>query len=185
MAETTETPLRESERLYLKANDARQAKLRLDEEYRARKDELMVPVREAERKAREQVTAEFEARYQVAYQAVADAEAALDAARIAEQTAAQPYPVGTKLYQWESSGRRSYSAAPSGPRLTGKVGLFEIWTKDSVAPENMKYGKPRPGAYVVRTLRKDGTTGPSFVLYSSRQSGTWLPEGQKPKAEPA
>jgi hypothetical protein len=182
MAETTETPLRESERLYLKANDARQAKLRLDEEYRARKDELMVPVREAERKAREQVTAEFEARYQVAYQAVADAEAALDAARIAEQTAAQPYPVGTKLYQWESSGRRSYSATGCGPRLTGKVGLFEIWTKDSVAPENMKYGNR---CHVARTLRKDGTTGPSFVLYSSWQSGTWLPEGQKPKAEPA
>lgn len=106
--------------------------------------------------------------------------AASDAVAAAKEQAAldgkcAPYPIGTKLYEWESQDW-------SGSRWsqTGNVGVIEVWTAESERSANNTYSLPSRGDYCIRVLKADGT--PSKRVITMALANNWHPEGWKPKA---
>jgi hypothetical protein len=94
-----------------------------------------------------------------------------------------PYPVGTKVYEWELQGdwnnnRHGYSREA---HLTGRVGRVELVTRDVVILDTMTWSRPSVGTYIIRLLKKDGTPSKRF---ERRPDWTrWLPEGVEPGKE--
>lgn len=87
-----------------------------------------------------------------------------------------PYPLGTKLYEWE---RKKWAREWA---LTGRVGVMEGFTRQSEQPDSLQHGRARIGDYVVRVLKKDGT--PSKLYINRFHWRNWLPEGiQHPDAK--
>lgn len=112
---------------------------------------------------------------------VIDAKAALDAARIAEANADTGwYPVGTPVVEWRPP--RHYEATRAYSKL-GR-GVVEVWGEKSLHPANMaEFRLPRPGAVVVRQLKRDGTPSTRWVALTSYTKSVWLREGVDKNAE--
>ena len=90
-----------------------------------------------------------------------------------------PYNIGTKMVEW--SCRPYYRSSRATP--TGRVGIVEVWTKDSRQSERLiVYRLPSVGSKVVRILKKDGSPGVGFVNFRSLQTppSGWYPEGVNP-----
>jgi hypothetical protein len=133
----------------------------MDEEIRQASETIRAKYRDI---LRPLITANNEAR--IAYIAERD--------RAAIEEANPPYPVGTKVYEWI---RLEWPNHDQPKKLSGRVGLIEVWTRDSKKPDSVGLG-PYVGRVVVRFLKKDGT--PS-LKYEEREISKWLPEGVKPK----
>ena len=87
----------------------------------------------------------------------------------AEALANPRYPIGTKLFEWTiPKWERVY-------KLSGRIGLFEIVTPDTVRPD---LGEHSPiGTEIVRLLKNDLTPGKK---YEPIRWGTWLPVDEQP-----
>jgi hypothetical protein len=122
----------------------------------------------------------FDAKIEAALTVKLEADKRLAEAREAEALTGEgaPYPLGTILYEWV----REYRYHDNSPmRLSGRRGILEAVTRESLFPVNMRsYSLPSVGSFIIRLLKKDGTTGKQFE--NPYKWETWLPEGQKPKA---
>ena len=105
---------------------------------------------------------------------VAEKELEAEKDRIARIGDGGAYPVGTKLYEWGPVRKFSRDIG-----ATGKVGIFECITKDSVHAGNVAgYSRASIGDFVVRELKKDGT--PSSRYHRYKHWMQWYPEGESP-----
>ncbi len=79
-------------------------------------------------------------------------------------------PVGTKVRR--ENYVRYYGS--SKPEPTYEYGIVEVWTSESLYPDN-RATRPSLGDLVVRLLKKDGTTGLKFedVSHSQWQKEKW------------
>ena len=76
-----------------------------------------------------------------------------------------PWPVGTKLLQVHNRGRYNERT---------EYGILEVYTHDSVCQDNIRYGKPHIGAFVVRLLKADGTPSKKIDKIDTHH-GYWTP----------
>lgn len=140
-------------------------------------------IREKVELYRQQVTRAVEAKYknrvQIAnlhYQQATEAyEVAVERRGLSGADA--PYPLGTKLYEWDRPGRGKPFT------LTGRCAVVEVVTRKSQYhfPENAKWGLPNLGRCFARILKKDGTLSKQFIRECDFAALHWLPEGEKPK----
>lgn len=96
-----------------------------------------------------------------------------EAERVAMTGEHLQYPVGTKLFEWKTErwGRVM--------RKTGKVGVTEIFTRESVVAGNVpSYRVPAIGKEIIRLLKKDGTPSSKFDLLT--EYSRFYPEGVDP-----
>lgn len=101
--------------------------------------------------------------------------------RIALEETKHPYPLGTRMVEWEYLHRHSYVFNPADRRLTGKVGILEVITPTSEHPTSTVRSRARPGDLVIRLLKKDGSPSKLYVIVPSRTRTWgqmyWVPEG--------
>lgn len=84
-------------------------------------------------------------------------------------------PVGTVIVKWERP-RYTYGRGPL--KLTDQVGMVEVWSPDSVYPENKsRYSRPHAGDIVVRLLKKDGTPSKNFESANEWNRVYWQAKG--------
>lgn len=87
-----------------------------------------------------------------------------------------PYVPGTRLVQWERGGwltdRKWHQ--------TGRIGIVELVTRETVHPKGWEWSKAKVGECVVRLLKKDGLPGLHYELFG-RGKYQWLPKGKEPK----
>ena len=112
-------------------------------------------------------------------QQVADLTAQSDAEAIAAARA--QCNEGQSMVEWNSY-RVHYIGDPQKDyrwRVTGLMGVREIWTEKSIRPANLaSYSIPVKGQVVIRLKKKDGSPSAKFV---TRTRG-WFPEGTDPNA---
>ncbi len=94
--------------------------------------------------------------------------------RIALTGDGAPYPLGTRLVQWE------WPRWGGKPAPTKHMGIVDAITSKSEHPANVRYGRAQIGQYVVRLIKKDGTTSSKYHLWRDYMKNSWLPEGEVP-----
>lgn len=129
------------------------------------------------REARKQFTVEADAKYT---EKIDKAREALRVAKEQHESAVEaralagvelPYPIGTRLVEWEM---KRYPV--NGYVKTGRIGMVEVCTRKTEHPDNMRWSRPRLGDWFVRHLKKDGTPGKQYEI---RWKENWLPEGME------
>lgn len=106
--------------------------------------------------------------------------------RVAVEEPDTPLPVGTKVYEWQTQFSSWHEMKPSEYRLTGRVGVIEVVTSQTVFPANLRYSKPSVGSWIIRLLDKSGNPTKKFVTGIGGWHGRslprdWCPEGKRPK----
>ena len=97
--------------------------------------------------------------------------------RVALSETVHPYPLGTRMVEWDYP-RRLYRAPTVQDRiLTGRVGVLEVITAKSEHPANKTYNLAARGELVIRILKKDGTPSKTYERVSRTWSLQWIPEG--------
>lgn len=100
-------------------------------------------------------------------------EEAIEKAALAEE---REIPAGTLMEEWKIP-RHTYGRGPAV--LTGRKGILEIITRDSVHPGNISgWSRPAVGQIVVRIIRKDGSPGMSYV--HGYETKNWRPAAAPP-----
>jgi hypothetical protein len=84
-------------------------------------------------------------------------------------------PVGTRMVEW-TNGRSYFGSTRREWSTTGRKGVLDIWTDESVAPGGTKWSLPGVGDYYVRVLKKDGTESTRFEKLNN-WGLKWRPEG--------
>ena len=133
----------------------------------------------------EAMSREFGKRLEATASIVRAATAARDAARIELANAGGgKYRPGQKMVEW-----RRKPAYASGPdySVTGRVGLIEVYTNDTVVPERFhrSYRKPEIGELVLRPMKADGTPGVKIEMARGwsgdrTEFHNWFSEGVNP-----
>lgn len=94
-----------------------------------------------------------------------------------------PYPLGTMLFLWEYKstwicGQRQYEY-----KKAKQSGVLELITSKTQHPGNLTY-KAHIGALIVRSQKKDGSNGKSYVIYREQpRHQVWRPEGVDPNIQ--
>jgi hypothetical protein len=168
--------VKELEREYEKLEDhARELKNSLEEEISRRLDVARAAIDEDLREQREEAA---QARI-----AVSDMKMlVLDPAKVQEaiSTDRGPYKIGTMLVEWTRGNRYGFSTINHPIEMTGRKGIMEVWSSDSIRPSNLRWTLPHPGDYVIRILKADGTPGIKFESRSWEMSNEWFPVGKDP-----
>lgn len=159
---------------------ARSAYYKFERRREARKTELWEQVNQLKLKIEAQLAEEFGKEGRQLTELVNKSRTDMEAERIeASSKGNDHYKVGQTLWRWE---HRNWPV--NEWRDTGKRGIVEVFTRDSVMPlGTSQYSKPSIGAIVLRLLKKDGT--PSSRIETTTWGGTfhgWLPEGTLPKS---
>lgn len=132
------------------------------------------------RAAEEVIDAELEAEYgeqiEDLRQAYWDAQQALMAAREEQAASKSPYPVGKKLVRWK---RVEHGWNDHSWKIVG-YGVVEICTRETVHPENIRYGRAQPGDIIVRHLTRAGEPGIQYTKLETNWREKCLPEGRDP-----
>lgn len=149
-----------------------------------RKRWLQEQAQEARAKADEMFGDELDA----ARNKAADAHSAVraEADRIARTGATAKLPIGARYIEWKRPGRGWPRTATM--TKTGSVAVSEVWTTDSIAPANLRYGRPQIGDTVLRKLTKAGKPAAHFVSLARiggpvderNPSHGWYAEGVDP-----
>ncbi len=128
-------------------------------------------IRERQRVIECEFSAALDSAKAALYQARAQWQEFRDAEALAE--AKPPYPVGTKLAQWERCSEWN-STETKKVRASGVTGVLEIITRDSEHPANLsKYSRASVGSCVVRLLKKNGETGSKYIVPGGWHGGDW------------
>jgi hypothetical protein len=120
----------------------------------------------------------FDDRLAVARAELAAAEAladeAIEKAALAEE---REVPAGTLMEEWKTP-RHTYGRGPK--ELTGRKGVLEIITRESVHPGNIReWSQAKVGQLVVRILKKNGEPGTSYVSDVWGMRNCWKVAGSK------
>lgn len=101
--------------------------------------------------------------------------------RLAKTGAGSPYPLGTKLCEWELDPSVSLYARYRPRVLSGRTAVVEAVTVENIGEVGKPVGytyRAEVGSFIARILKKDGKPG---KLYFDLRSGWlrdhWLPEG--------
>lgn len=87
-----------------------------------------------------------------------------------------PVPIGTKLVKWESTNRYE-----RGKLEAIAFGVVEAVTSQTVHPSNAAdYSKADIGTFIIRMLKKDGTTGSKYERFQSFHKSNRIPRGWYP-----
>lgn len=163
------------EELQAKHNLAIEEQSAVRRQMRDREEALMAEVRKTLEK-------EFGAMIDAAakIQREAEREMVLEAGRIRtlESESRLPYPEGTILKEW--TWHVGFSGTIHNLRLTGEVGVIEIFKEGDEISANVRWSKPLVGNIVLRMLKKDGTKGKDVRFWSDGMKREWLPDGKKP-----
>lgn len=145
----------------------------LESERNSKRNKLLS---EAEGKINSAINAEYSERQDSLRAALRSAKDAVNAAREARALsgAGAPYPLGTKLFEWENQDRWNRKMVP-----TGKIGLIEAITSTSEhSGTDSVWRRADIGSYVIRILKKDGTPSKHYIKCTSWEAkNRWLPEG--------
>lgn len=119
------------------------------------------------------IRAAFGEERDAAARAVYDARQTLDAALIAEAETKRPDFPDVVYAQWD----RSYSCYPW--HATGRRGRLVVFREEDGCTS--RYGKPLPGDWVIREIKKDGTFSKRCHRFFLGKLPTgWFPEGETP-----
>lgn len=127
------------------------------------------------------MAAEFGATIEQLWQTRHAADMAVLAAREARALAGEgaPYPLGTRMVEWEWVPRGSALRM-----VNGRIGIFEAVTSASEHPGNLaSYSMAKIGDYVIRLLKKDGARSLQYVTMGWDMRNRWRPEGVDINAE--
>lgn len=94
--------------------------------------------------------------------------------------ASSPYPLGTRMLEWKNARSVEHGYAYR-MMTTGRVGIVEVFTRESPLAKNTGYHAPQPGDVVLRVLKKAGDR--SLVCYKIEYGSIrreWFPEGIDP-----
>lgn len=91
--------------------------------------------------------------------------------RVAVLAKDAPYPMGTRLMKMMVDPNTRYSRVQK-QIPTGKFGVLEVVTSDTVFASNLTWRKPGIGDYIVRCLKKDGSPSLKFERFRKWQ---WKP----------
>jgi hypothetical protein len=97
---------------------------------------------------------------------------------LAREAKDTPFPIGTKLVEWEHPpfGRHEWQKA-------GRAGVFEVITRDSQHSAGLRWQRAELGAFVIRIIKKDETPSRNYIAFRDGFRFRWLPEGKSPKGE--
>jgi len=102
-----------------------------------------------------------------------------DLVRKAAAPRADDIKIGMKMVEW-TNGRSYFGSHQYAWRATGRTGRVDVWTRETVRPDNMRWGLPAIGDLFIRILKKDGSDSALFETLRGGYKSTWLREGQKP-----
>lgn len=91
------------------------------------------------------------------------------------------YPIGTRLFEWKITGRgwdRNRAFVK-----TGKHGVTEIITSESIHAQTLQYSKAKRGDYVIRVIKKDGLPSANYVSSNYELTNHWFPEAVNPNTK--
>lgn len=139
-----------------------------------RRDEIRTRMAEFKEKVEKEVDAKYGKQLQEGSDKLQRAKDARDSAIEARALSGEglPYPIGTKLFEWKHERWSTNSYVK-----TGRTGVVEVCTRDTVHPDNMRWSRPRLGGWFIRVLKKDGTPSKQ---YETRFLDRWQPEGKRP-----
>ncbi len=107
------------------------------------------------------------------------------------------FPPGSRVIEWDNGedplrwedGTACDSGVPRLFRPTGRLGVVELWSPDSLRRSNLKR-LPPCGSKVIRVLRKDGSQSVDFIRIASYRKGYvyrlsihWHSEGFDPNSK--
>lgn len=98
--------------------------------------------------------------------------------RRAKSMVSLPWPVGTKLVEFEPprGGSLDKKMVP-----TGEKAVLEVYEDGDPVPMNARWHRPSPGQVVLRLLKKDGTPGTKVECWNSyAMVNRWYAEGVDP-----
>lgn len=166
----------ELQRLAIEHQAASERRREFADARKAARERIM---RAAERIVEAELTRIYGPAVEHAYRAEGEARRALLAEQERSALAGEgaPAPLGTIFHQWERPYKRwsDPDKTPNPYRRTGKTGRLEAITLTSAHPQNTHREAP-VGAYVLRTIKKDGTAGTSYETLSTYK-GVHIPDG--------
>jgi len=138
-------------------------------------ERLHSKLRAAEEAVRASHVAEFGGEIKSAKTRLAEISWRLDELRVeAARGADSTLPEGMRVAQWMGRGGLPW-------RLTGKIGVVEIFTAASEIPANRSYGLPSVGSRCIRILKKGGSPSLSVErIPGDALPYGWYPEGVDP-----
>lgn len=138
----------------------------------AKNDEERALIDAAKETIRKEMSAKHDPAIRNSRAAVSAAELLLnnEKDRIARTGEGGPFPVGTKVAEWEQDRWSRKWKAPV------KFGVIECITRDSLHAGNVSdWSRAKLGEFVIRHLKKDGTPSAKYTIADRG----WRDEGQK------
>lgn len=99
--------------------------------------------------------------------------------KIALESDAHLYPIGTKLVEWKVN-RYIF---PNRKEKTGRIGIVEIFTNESRQSKIIRWGKAKRGDFVVRILKRNWEPSTNCETNKWNIENYWFPEGVDPNQQ--
>lgn len=144
-------------------------------------DEYSEEIEALEKRLKAKLADEFDGQIKTVANEIREIQPQVDALIVSEGANKSPWHEGTRFEEW------SKPWLADKYEKTGRVGVVEIWNRESKRPAGQRYGLPSVGDIVLRVLDVKGKPCSRFVRRgwyedsSTHFTHGWLIQGMKPK----